>query len=91
MSIAGKTYQTEIAFYVVNYGESEAILVNVQYSVFVNVPLGMEPSYQSEFRSNFNRKVLASGEGVRNRSYWPAIFFGIGPSEQPSRVRHRIS
>lgn len=62
---ADKLCQTKIDFFVVNYGESEATLINAQYSIVINEQLSMLPYYQSEFMSKFNRAALASGDSVR--------------------------
>jgi hypothetical protein len=56
--------QTRVGFIVVNYGESEAIFVNAQYSVILGNPLPMTPNYQSEFKSKLKGRLLP-GESAR--------------------------
>lgn len=65
ISNEGKLCQTRVGFVVSNYGESEAIPVNAQYSIVVGEPLPMVPSYQSEFMSNLNYAPLPAGGHIR--------------------------
>ncbi len=62
---AWREYPIKVSFYVVNYGESDAIPTDARYLIFVNEQLPMTPEYRSEFLSNINRQKLVSGEGVR--------------------------
>jgi hypothetical protein len=66
-SNASKLCQTKVGFQVVNYGESEAVPTNAQYSIIMGGGgmLPITPNYESEFISNMRRAALSPGVGVR--------------------------
>ena len=64
ISDAAKSSQIQITLHVVNYGESDALPTNAQYSVVLDkAVLPMVPEYRSEFVSKIGYEKLESGRG----------------------------